>query len=110
MTETATGHVIEFNMAATSTDPVAERALLEDVGNGRGEIFLFAHGWNNTPSQARQRFDGFFTTLLDAVSASHRHRVTTVGVIWPSIRWPDEIDDNSGSSGGVADFTAGSDP
>lgn len=109
MTQAATGHLIDFDVAGTVTDPAAEQALLNDVRNGRNEIFVFAHGWNNTPDQARQRFDQFFTTLLDAVSAAHRDRVVTVGVIWPAIRWPDETDD-AGPDRAVADFTTISSP
>ena len=97
---------LEFDAAGRLTDASAEDRLSAATRAGRTELFLFAHGWNNTPDDARKRFERFFETVRDALPKPTRAKVATVGVIWPSIRWPDETDPSE-SPGGSASLSAG---
>lgn len=98
-------HELVFDADAGLVDPQAERALRDAVGRGCRELFVFAHGWNNDAARARALFDGFFATIVEHVPEPARPSVATVGVIWPSIRWPDEPFP-VGPSGGAAGLSA----
>lgn len=71
-------------------------ALLGEVpAQGLTDLFIFSHGWNNSRSAARSLYERFFgevRPLLDTPPIPHRRAATvgTIGVIWPSMRWPDE--------------------
>src|SRR6185436_16408803 len=54
-----------------------------------------------------QRFFGEMRKLLDDASISKRRdaKIGTAGVIWPSIKWPD--DDSGDSEGGAVSLAAG---
>jgi hypothetical protein len=92
---------IEFDAEGNLVDPAAEHALRDAIGDGRTNVLVFAHGWNNTPEKARILFQRFFTTVENSVSDARKGALTTVGVIWPAIRWPDEPDP-ARSAGGAA--------
>jgi hypothetical protein len=72
------------------------------------DLFIFSHGWNNDRDTARNLYDRFFGQLaaveaLLGQSGIPRRRAATIataGVIWPSIRWPDE--QTPGRAGGAA--------
>ncbi|MFE9119184.1 serine-threonine protein kinase [Streptomyces sp. NPDC007172] len=68
-------------------DP-AERTAL--TGVDATDLVLFAHGWNNTPDNARSLFRAFFAAFPAWVSGSAGVRLGYGGVIWPSIRFTDE--------------------
>src|SRR5690348_6025086 len=89
MTE-VTHHELVFDAEARLVDPQREQALRDAVARGCRNLFVLAHGWNNDAKRARTLFDGFFATIIDHVPETARAATATVGVIWPSIRWPDE--------------------
>ncbi|MBT2455192.1 serine-threonine protein kinase [Streptomyces sp. ISL-86] len=60
------------------------------------DLLVFAHGWNTTPSTATRIFDRFFAPFPGLVGQGVR--LGYVGVVWPSIRFSDEL---------IPDFEAG---
>jgi hypothetical protein len=98
-------HEIEFDADGHLVDREQEASLAEAVRSGRRTLFVFAHGWNNSPAKARELFQRFFGTVQDALPGGAESSVATVGVIWPSMRWPDEPDPTV-PSGGAASIPA----
>jgi hypothetical protein len=96
---------IVFDADGRLTDGQQEASLAEAVRGGRKTLFVFAHGWNNSPGKARELFRQFFATVQDAIPSWAESSVATVGVIWPSMRWPDEPDPTA-PSGGAASIHA----
>jgi hypothetical protein len=96
---------IEFGADGRLVNEQQEASLAEVVSGGRKTLFVFAHGWNNSPGKARELFQRFFATVHDALPSGAESSVATVGVIWPSMRWPDEQDPTA-SSGGAASIHA----
>jgi hypothetical protein len=96
---------IEFDSHGRLVDKKQEASLAVAVQGGRRTLFVFAHGWNNSPAKARTLFQRFFGTVQDALPDRAGSSVATVGVLWPSMRWPDEPDPTS-PSGGAASVSA----
>jgi hypothetical protein len=93
-------------------DRDGERALTAVLdGQKPSDLFVFSHGWNNTPSVARRLYEAFFERV-GSVLAAHGvpgRRVAYLGVFWPSMRWTDEpIPDFA--PGDVVDLGAGAGP
>ncbi len=74
-------------------DRDGERVLLADVDAvGPTDIVVFCHGWNNTPSQASNRYRLFFE-LFPGLLGAHGEpgrSLLLLGVYWPSVAWTDE--------------------
>lgn len=68
-------------------DP-AQRAALATVE--ATDLVMFAHGWNNTPSNARDLFRAFYAPFPALLANAPGVRLGYSGVIWPSIRFTDE--------------------
>ncbi len=67
------------------------RAEIE--ANGVEELFVMAHGWNNSVASARDLFNDVFTRLsrlLQQYRPDRHGRVGVVGVLWPSLVLPDD--------------------
>ncbi|GHC79152.1 serine-threonine protein kinase [Streptomyces flavofungini] len=65
------------------------------------DLLVFAHGWNCDPRMARQLYRRFFAPFEQLAGAGVRLGYT--GVLWPSIRFPDEpIPDFEPSAGPAA--------
>ncbi|OHV03038.1 serine/threonine protein kinase [Mycobacterium talmoniae] len=59
------------------------------AAGGITDLFVFAHGWNNGVDSARDLYQAMFTLLADQLGA----RVSSsaaVGVLWPSLLFPDD--------------------
>lgn len=70
------------------------------TGLGATDLVIFAHGWNNTPALAR-RLHGAFLAPFPKLSVGAQ--VAYAGVMWPSMRFPDEpFPDPEGSDGSPA--------
>ncbi|GLX19345.1 serine-threonine protein kinase [Streptomyces lavendulae] len=52
------------------------------------DLLVFAHGWNSDRSTSTRLFDRFFAPFPGLVGTGVR--LGYVGVVWPSIRFPDE--------------------
>ncbi|MDY0909338.1 hypothetical protein [Microbacterium sp. CFBP9034] len=71
------------------------------------DVIVVAHGWNNTPGQARALYEKLVDSIVDVrprVDGARDRRFVVVGILWPSIQWAEE--ENSGAGAGVADDLA----
>jgi hypothetical protein len=64
------------------------------AGGGITDLFVFAHGWNNGVDSARDLYQAMFG-LLAAQLGEHLSSSAAVGVIWPSLLFPDDDPDNA---------------
>ncbi len=85
----------EFDGDGRPVDPqLASRRATEFAQRNLTDLFVFSHGWNNDRSDARQVYRRFFESarrVLDAhPGPAPRGRLGIVGVIWPSILFPDD--------------------
>lgn len=68
--------------------------LAELPGQSLTDLFFFSHGWNNDVPSARATYGRFFQTMRDVLQLpgltfQRAGSIGTVGVIWPSMLWPD---------------------
>ena len=56
---------------------------------GPSDVILLAHGWNNSPEDARTRYEQLWNQTMAAISSTD-FRPLVIGVIWPSKAWIDE--------------------
>ena len=114
MTQTVAGFPfwkLEYNEDGQPEDAAQLDAFVDEVkAQGLTDVFIFSHGWNNDPTTALslyQRFFGEMRKLLDDTSIPKRRdaKIGTAGVIWPSIKWPD--DESAESAGGAVSLGAG---
>lgn len=87
---------VTFDEAGKAAQQGETDALLADVpAAGVTDLFVFTHGWNNSPAAAHALYQNFFDQVrpvFDAPPTPHARAATigVVGVIWPSKRWDDE--------------------
>lgn len=76
-------------------------ALLSALPQGGAtDVFVMSHGWNNAPWRARRLYERFFGEIAKQLPAGRT--VAVAGVLWPSMRWPDEPDPVSDQDAGGA--------
>lgn len=78
----------------------AEGGLLDDDGlpgalpaSGVRELFVFSHGWNNSTDGAQELYRNIFSELsrqIDAHTPDLKGRTGVVGVLWPSLLFPED--------------------
>lgn len=56
---------------------------------GITDLFVLSHGWNNGVNSARDLYQAMFGLLAEQLGA-HLSTSATVGVIWPSLLFPDD--------------------
>jgi hypothetical protein len=56
---------------------------------GLTDLFVLSHGWNNGVDSARNLYQGMFSLLADQLG-DRRSRCAAVGVVWPSLLFPDD--------------------
>jgi hypothetical protein len=56
---------------------------------GISDLFVLSHGWNNGITSARDLYQAMFTLLADQLGA-HRSTSAAVGILWPSLLFPDD--------------------
>jgi hypothetical protein len=61
---------------------------------GITDLFVLSHGWNNGVDSARDLYQAMFTLLADQLG-KHLSSSAAVGVIWPSLLFPDDDPDNA---------------
>nr|MDP9167636.1 serine/threonine protein kinase [Actinomycetota bacterium] len=59
------------------------------AAGGITDVFVFSHGWNNGVDSARQLYAGMFS-LLEKQLGAHLNGTAFVGVLWPSLLFPDD--------------------
>jgi hypothetical protein len=76
------------------------------------DLIVFSHGWNNSAARAQELYKSFFEQLQKVMTQRAGLipagvKVGTVGVIWPSMRWPDEAAPaRAGGAASLADPTS----
>lgn len=64
------------------------------------DLFVFSHGWNNDRPRALRLYELFFGEMAKQLRGMEG--IATAGVVWPSMRWPDEPDPEAPADGGGA--------
>jgi hypothetical protein len=64
------------------------------AAGGITDLFVLSHGWNNGVDSARDLYQAMFTLLADQLG-SHLSSSAAVGVIWPSLLFPDDDPNNA---------------
>ncbi|MGQ4363893.1 serine-threonine protein kinase [Streptomyces sp. SAS_272] len=64
-----------------------DRLAAEVARRGVRDLIVFAHGWNTDRSAATGLYSRFFAPMPALAPAA---RIGYVGVVWPSMRFPDE--------------------
>lgn len=59
------------------------------AAGGITDVFVFSHGWNNGVASARALYAEMFTLLRDQLGATAPSTLF-VGVLWPSLLFPDD--------------------
>ena len=95
-------HHVLFDAEGAAVQQEAIDEILADLDNPPSDVFVMAHGWNNSPAEARQTY-GTMLSLMGAVADDHAlrpegFRPLAVGIIWPSKAW-----DSSDQESAVAD-------
>jgi hypothetical protein len=96
--------LVEFDDRGNPRDAGALNALTHEITTAAlTDLYVFSHGWNNSPDDARHLYDGFFgemaKILADPTKKARDAVVGFAGVIWPAILWPDG---DAGSGGAVS--------
>src|SRR5215213_4235166 len=95
---------ISFDENGRPDQGEADALLAELPGQDLTDLFVFCHGWNNDRGQARRLYQLYFQQLpgLLAQGGADDVRVGTLGVVWPSKRWADELEPTGDGDGGGA--------
>ncbi|WP_043681480.1 hypothetical protein [Streptomyces xylophagus] len=64
-----------------------DRLLSEVRQRGVGDLIVFSHGWNNQRAGATRLYSSFFAPIP---KLAPKARIGYVGVIWPSMAFPDQ--------------------
>ena len=59
------------------------------AAGGITDLFVLSHGWNNGVDSARNLYQGMFGLLADQLGG-HAEHCAAVGVVWPSLLFPDD--------------------
>src|SRR5262245_34869754 len=59
------------------------------AAGGITDVFVLSHGWNNGVDSAHDLYQDMFGKLSDQIG-DHRTKSAAVGVIWPSLLFPDD--------------------
>ncbi|MBJ7341613.1 MAG: serine/threonine protein kinase, partial [Mycolicibacterium sp.] len=82
--------VFNADGTANTTDHQEHPGLAAAVAaGGISDVFVFSHGWNNGVASARALYAEMFSLLRGQLGA----RATStlfVGVLWPSLLFPDD--------------------
>jgi len=97
---------VRFDEEGRGAEPGQVDELLAGVvAEGIDDLFVLSHGWNNDAPIARRLYERFFASLravLDGLDPPPGSAIGTVGVHWPSMRWPDEDPVAAGTGGAAA--------
>jgi hypothetical protein len=103
---------INFDQVGQRTGSGTATLLAELPRRRLTDLFIFSHGWNNTPAYARKlsaRLFGQIAAVLrdPKVDARSEFKMGTASIIWPSIQWADEEASPAATGGAVAVSTTG---
>ena len=82
-------------MLATSRD-LLERLVVANSQSPPSDIFIAAHGWNNSFSDARRSYRQMMS-IMQSVADQHQllkgdYRSLAIGISWPSKAWDEDAD------------------
>ena len=81
---------IQFDKSG-DTDAATRTALLSQItSQDLTDLIVMSHGWNNSADRARLLYEQWFGILPRLLPAQSTAKLGTLGVIWPSMLWPDE--------------------
>jgi hypothetical protein len=83
---------VVFNADGTlnTTDHQEHPGLSAAVAaGGITDVFVFSHGWNNGVASARELYRGMFSLLKEQLGP-RLNSTAFVGVLWPSLLFPDD--------------------
>ena len=88
---------VKFDKDANPVDPAAIDTFVSEVkSQGVTDLFIFSHGWNNDESAAAWLYQSFFgevAKLMANPAVAKKNpaaKIGVVGIVWPSILWPDD--------------------
>ena len=87
---------VAFDENGQPADPAALDTLVTEApAQGLSDLLIFSHGWNNDRQMARSLYERFFAQMQQLLAGGQvtlrpGTTIGTVGVFWPSMRWPDE--------------------
>jgi hypothetical protein len=103
---------IAFDQNGAPTDPTQVATLRSELGTEHiTDLFVISHGWKNSAAEALS----LYTRVMDCVrnvlnsggvTPAPGKTIGVVGVIWPSLAWPDDsaVPVSAQDTGGVAGF------
>ncbi|MGE5697848.1 MAG: serine/threonine protein kinase [Candidatus Sericytochromatia bacterium] len=78
---------VQFDEAGSLTADGGLRAAV--AGGGISDLFVMSHGWNNGIESARDLYNAMFKLLAEQLGA-HRAACAAVGILWPSLLFPED--------------------
>lgn len=78
---------LTYDAGGTLTDDGGFPAAL--AAGGITDVFVFSHGWNDSVQSAQSLYQGMFT-MIGGMLGSAIKTSAAVGVIWPSLLFPDD--------------------
>jgi hypothetical protein len=63
------------------------------------DLFVFSHGWNTSINGARNLNNSMFSLIADQLTPEQRTKAGVVGVLWPSLLFPEDGPSDDGSPG-----------
>ncbi|HXF20364.1 MAG TPA: hypothetical protein VN597_07895 [Streptosporangiaceae bacterium] len=79
----------ELDFSANGTLTSDGGLLAATAAGGIQDLYLLSHGWNSTPASARSLYQAVFTLLAGMIPGEIGHSAA-VGIIWPSVVFPDD--------------------
>ena len=78
---------LDFNADGTLSSDGGLPAAVQ--AGGIRDVFILSHGWNSSVDSARSLYQAMFTLLAGMIPGS-RGTSVAVGIIWPSLLFPDD--------------------
>ncbi len=77
---------------------VSDDRLQADLpASGVRDLFVFSHGWNSSEAGARALYRDLFTLMAPMLTAEQQQTTGVVGVLWPSLLFPEDGPADDGS-------------
>jgi hypothetical protein len=94
--------VLTFEKNGRPTDAGAINTFVGELASQNiSDLFVFSHGWNNDRTTALKLYDRFFAEIRKIIDdetlpkKKPAARIGVVGIVWPSILWPDDEENAS---------------
>ncbi|WP_337174224.1 trypsin-like peptidase domain-containing protein [Paludisphaera sp.] len=95
--------MVAFDESGGMVDPAAFEAMLNGFGAPPTDVFILAHGWNNSPAEALSSYTRMMALVRQAADADGSrpagYRPMVLGVRWPSKAWINDDREESAVAG-----------